>query len=393
MKRPGVWARIAASKLLFVSIVVHLLFGVGATYFIVQRVQAKRKLTFQGGPPSTNPSKRALEHKVTMAQKKKTGGAPPQAKRIVSAGIAKVSLPDLPTIPTATNVVPGMMSGMGGAGFGTGMGVGSGSGSGMGGGGGGGGGMSFFGFRGAGGAGLVGTFYDLKQKRNKKPSDVNAGNYTDIVKKWVEEGLRESIINDYFKAPTKLSATQFMIPNIAAEEAPKAYGVEKDVQPAQWVAHYKGKVSPPKSGTFRFVGAADDVLIVRFGGKIVLDGSWEKTSTLQHKTTHHNGYGGHPEQGYPEGEDIHVTAGQWYDLEVVIGERPGGRFWACLCVAEKNVTYKKNAQGMPLFPLLRFSSGKLPDAGGIELPPFEATGGIWKAQAAGTGSLLDSLKR
>ncbi len=146
--RRGLWAKILASKFLFVSVVVHLLFGVGATYFIVQRIQAKRKVTFQGGPPSVNPSKRALKHKVSMAQKKKTGGAPPQAKRIVSAGIAKVALPDLPTISSANNVVPGMMAGMGGAGTGTGMGFGAGMGSGMGGGGGGGlSNINFFGMR------------------------------------------------------------------------------------------------------------------------------------------------------------------------------------------------------------------------------------------------------
>ena len=143
-QRRGLWAKIVASKFLFVSIVVHLLFGMGATYYVVQRIQAKRKVTFQSGPPSANPNKRALEHKVSMAQKKKTGGAPPQAKRIVSAGIAKVALPDLPTIPSANNVVPGMMAGMGGAGFGAGTGFGSGMGSGMGGGGGGG--MSNFNF-------------------------------------------------------------------------------------------------------------------------------------------------------------------------------------------------------------------------------------------------------
>ena len=146
--RRGFWAKLVASKFLFVSIVVHLLFGVGATYYVVQRIQAKRKVSFQSGPPSVNPSKRALEHKVSMAQKKKTGGAPPQAKRIVSAGIAKVALPDLPTISSANNVVPGMMAGMGGAGFGAGTGFGAGMGSGMGGGGGGGTGFSFFGFRG-----------------------------------------------------------------------------------------------------------------------------------------------------------------------------------------------------------------------------------------------------
>ena len=45
--RLGFWAKLLASKFLFVSILVHLLFGAGATYFIVQRIQAKRKVTFQ----------------------------------------------------------------------------------------------------------------------------------------------------------------------------------------------------------------------------------------------------------------------------------------------------------------------------------------------------------
>ncbi len=94
--RRAFWARLFAGKFLLVSIIAHILFGLGATYFIVQRVQAKRKVTFQGGPPAVTASKRALEHKVSLAKKKNTGGAPPQAKRIVSAGIAKVSLPDLP---------------------------------------------------------------------------------------------------------------------------------------------------------------------------------------------------------------------------------------------------------------------------------------------------------
>ncbi len=55
----------------------------------MQRVQAKRKVTFQGGPPAVTASKRALEHKVSMAKKKNTGGAPPQAKRTSARVIAK----------------------------------------------------------------------------------------------------------------------------------------------------------------------------------------------------------------------------------------------------------------------------------------------------------------
>jgi hypothetical protein len=142
----GRLAAFIGGHFLIVSICVHLLFGVGATLYVVQIIQAKRKVTFQNGLPTLNPSARVLEHKVAMAQKKKAGGAPPQARRIASTGLAKVSLPDMPSIPSATTVVPGMMAGMGGAGFGTGLGFGSGMGSGMGGGGGGGG-IGFFGLR------------------------------------------------------------------------------------------------------------------------------------------------------------------------------------------------------------------------------------------------------
>lgn len=190
----------------------------------------------------------------------------------MSAGIAKVALPDLPTITTATNVVPGMMAGLGGAGTGTGMGFGAGMGSGMGGGGGGGGGMSFFGFRGPGG-GLVGSFYDLKQTRDKKASGVDANNYTEIVRAWADGGMKESELSKYFKAPATLSAAQFMIPDMAANAAPKAFDVEKDVKPAQWLAVYRGKVQPPKEGNYHFIGAADDVLLVKANGKLVLDAS------------------------------------------------------------------------------------------------------------------------
>ena len=55
----GLLAGIFANKVLFISIIIHLIFGAGATYYVVQRIALKRKMTFQGGPPTTNPSKRA----------------------------------------------------------------------------------------------------------------------------------------------------------------------------------------------------------------------------------------------------------------------------------------------------------------------------------------------
>ena len=136
------WQRATSSKVLMLSIVVHLVFGAAATYFVVQRIQMKRKMTFEGGPPTVNASKRALEHKVSLGKKKAVMSAPAQAKRIMSTGLAKVALPELPSLPSATEAVPNKMGGMGGVGTSFGSG---GGGSGLGGGGGSG--INFFGLR------------------------------------------------------------------------------------------------------------------------------------------------------------------------------------------------------------------------------------------------------
>ena len=135
--------RLLAGRFLIVSIVVHLLFGIGATLYVVQRMQAQRKVTFQGGPGKTNAPTRALEHQVSVAKRKSMMGAPAQAKRITTSGLAKVAVPDMPTMPNAADVLPNRMAGMGGVGFGPGLG-GSGA---MGGGAGSGAGINFFGLR------------------------------------------------------------------------------------------------------------------------------------------------------------------------------------------------------------------------------------------------------
>ena len=386
----GLWAKVLASKFLVVSIAVHLLFGVGATLYVVQRYSAQRKLTFKGGAPTASPSKRAMEHKVSMAKKKNSMSAPAQAKRITTSGLSKISLPDMPSMPTATTVTANKMGGMGGVGVGVGPAGGMGGG-GMGGGGGGV--IPFFGFRGGKGVGLTGTFYDLKQTSGKKPSEINAGNYTAFVREFVKENFRESTLHKYFKAPNALSSVQFMIPHMPADEAPKAYDVQGQVKPAQWLAVYKGKVSPPKDGTFHFVGSADDVLLVRFDGKLVLDASWEPSSDLKPEGIYKDGYGNFPRGGFIKGEAIRAQADQWYDLEVVIGERPGGFFFACLLMEEKGAQYARDAQGDPVLPLFRLADAKLPKPKKDQkYPPFAEGGPVWRAQGGGGGSVFDALR-
>ena len=83
---------------LVVSVAIHLLFALGATYFVVSRYSAARKLTFSAGPKSPNPAERALQHRVQLRERMKT--APPVLpKRVLTKGVTKITLPPLPSLP------------------------------------------------------------------------------------------------------------------------------------------------------------------------------------------------------------------------------------------------------------------------------------------------------
>jgi hypothetical protein len=390
----NLWERLGGGSLT-IAILFHVIILILAAVWIIQVIQPEdKKVDFM--PSGGGGGERGAQYNV---QQKRLAQITPSTsvKRVLADGAtSNFSIPgpenNFGEMSSLSSLAGGGLSGgLGGSGDGSGFGKGSGSGAGTAFGGASTakmfGPINLFGQRG--GSGLIGTFYDLKQKRDRTPSGVDANSYTSIVRNWIDGGLQESALDHYFRAPDQLSALQFMMPKMPAEEAPKAYNVQNEVQPAQWLAHYRGKVSPPKSGTYYFVGAADDVLIVRFGGKLVLDGSWEQTSQLTAGHVYHNDYGNHPKNGFIKGEAVQVTAGEWYEIDVVIGERPGGFFWTCLCIEEEGARYRKNKADMPLFPLFRLSSGKLPPSKKANLPPFATKGPIWTLQGAGTDLPLD----
>jgi hypothetical protein len=387
--KPTFWKRLVANKFLFISILVHVVFALGATYYIVQRNTEKAKLTFKPASTVNNPTKRALEHKVSMAQKKKAGGAPPQAKRIATTGASKIALPDIPMISSATTVVPNMAAGMGGMGMGTGTGIGNGGGS-MGAGGPPG--FNLFGFKGTSG-GLVGVFYDLKQSRDRKAPPPGRG-YMETVKGFVEGGMKDDYLKDYFRAPQKLMATQFIIPRMDAEEAPKAYGVEKDVKPSQWLAVYRGKVQPPTSGDWCFLAEADDIILVAINGKLILDGSWHTVANPPEngKVAVNYANSGNPKGGYIRSQPIHFNEGEWADMMVAIGEWPGGKFWAVLGAEQAHGNGGNGGKNVPLFKTAAVKVPPLDPA----YPEIDVNARPWRVQGGaggGTGSLLDALRR
>lgn len=348
LPKRNLWQRWTAwnGSFLVISILLHVLLFGGATMVVVQVVQnRKEKMKFTAPPPSANAS---VEHKVKPS-KKTAAAAPAISKRITSsAANASIALPSMDLNSTGPDVMASVMSGMGASGLGSGAG------------GGGAGmasmplaGLSAFGFKGGGGAGLKGYFYDLKQTADKKPTtvvgDVANAEHFKIFDEFFTAGWDEKVLEKFYKAKDPMTTYQVLIPYMQAAAAPKAFGVEKEVKPAHWVIVYRGKVTAPRDGTFRFVGYADDVVAVRFDGQNVFFagtcGTQDFLNQMLKKFFKPTTPPVKPRPGAPDPNDIgtkgvgnwfSVESGKSYPIEVLISEVPGGQFYAWLQIEERS---------------------------------------------------------
>jgi len=208
------------------------------------------------------------------------------------------------------------------------------------------------------GAGLIGIIYDLKQDKKRDPS--TGKDYRDVINEFLENNWDESVLNRYFRAVQPLYATQIFIPIMQANAAPAAFGVEKIIKPSRWLIHYKGQVSPPEDGTYRLLCYADDVIFAAINGKVVCQGS--RTDVWIDSVW--------PRQASTKGQAIgngNLSMGDWVDmkkdepvdLDVLIGERPGGSFCAFLLYEKKGEVYPEK-DGKRIYPALQLAPGNTP---------------------------------
>ena len=377
------WKKLTERRFLFISVIVHVLIGIIAMIFVVQSIVAKRKLTFTSAPPSPNKSQRALEHKVTMAKKQNTMSAPAQAKRITTTGLSKVSLPDMPAISTSTDFNAGKMAGMGGTGVGLGFKGGmatTGGKASLGGP------ISFFGMRGKNENVLHAKFYDLKQTNDKKPYPMEVGNFFGTITKFIKDNNWSlSTLSKYYCAPAPLFAPRLYVPLGLSVEAPKAFGVEKEATPGFWLVHYKGRFRALKKGAFRFVGAADNVLVVRLNKKNVLASAHTIGNSLDPSANSNppeklgSACGGYRFKGQSwqldAGKWFDVSNGQTFDIEILIGDDQGGSFAAYLFYEEKGAIYPKRPDGSAfVYPVFELDGSPMPPVTfNNSNPPIHAT--------------------
>lgn len=208
---------------------------------------------------------------------------------------------------------------------------------------------TLFGGNSSGGNELVGTFYDLKVTKSGKPTKIATAPkqadalYFEALNNFAK-GWNKNRLDIYFKAPQNKYASAFMIPRIAADAAPKAYGVENVVQPKHWVAFYEGKISAPETGHYRFCGLADDVLLVRVHNRLVIDASYPAHAgkiTPWTSDDENNRIFPLVNQHMVIGDWFKLTKGRPEEIEILLGECPGGKFYCQLLIEKKGATYQQ----------------------------------------------------
>ncbi len=292
---------------------------------------------------------------------KVAGGSPSPALDVVT--VATASALNLHALDTSSIEIGISTVGTGLDGIGDG--IGSGLGSGMG---------------GADGAGLgsgskmesafVGEFWDLKREKDSSESvfydPAASPMMLTFLSTFYNSSWDDARFKPYLKSPLKLYTTCFYMPNALDSEATHAYDPtgEYGLEKSRWVAVYRARVQAPKTGKFRFIGAGDSVMGVRFNKKNVLkvglhnieSGEWGdidpydgKKETWYYKNCD---FWNASINGFTAGDEFAVKKGRWYDMEVLVSEIGGGHFGFCLFIEDMA---DRNSEHRPTTPGWRFT--------------------------------------
>ena len=379
------WWLALGSSTLWLSILAHVLFGAVAACIIVEHF-SKKTINFVAAPPPAPPD---VEHKVQLAKKNDVASAPPDLKRITTTDISPISMPDVPETPVTDDPTPTTMAGNGdtGEGLGSGLGVGAGTGGGSGSG------NPFGSQQDPGIPEFVGNLYDLKQTPDRKPTGMTSPGYHHTIEDFVARDWDPSVLERYYKARKQLHTSAIFVPTLQSVIGPEAFGVESEVQPNMYAMWYKVTATPTEDGTYRFVGLADDILVVRANGHTVLDGSLTAVKSDLYgsekrypilpgfRTTYHT-----ENAGLYVGDPIQVKAGDPVSIDVLIGEEPGGQSLYFLFIQRMETTYPIQSNGSPLLPVFQLDANKIhPESGSATYPPFLEDPAPWKAVTPDAG--------
>ena len=395
------WQRLGGEGLAL-SVLVHIVLVLIAIVWVVSTVTdgagKKDPNTFATGAGGGAGGPKAKEFKTKVVPKNIKSLAKTNTRitsKNANASLAVASLPSMSNPLLSAGAIGGGSSkgfgGGSGGGIGAGKGVGSGGGRNF---------VSLFGMKGGTTAGgLIGTLYDLKQTANRQPTAAAPAKtgippYRAAVREFLESGWSPGKLQKFFKSPDMLVSGQIFITGRSADDAPKAFEMEKLMKPSRWVVHYRCYVEVPNSLPFRFVGSGDDFLIVRWNRKIALDDGYE--TFFAGRDGNYKDFGVKVSDQFKvdrkpgslhrlkAGPWIQATKGTKVPVEVLMGETPGGTFDSYLAIEVAKSSTKKDGEyeGEGKLKLFRCSADPVPaeitrDKRGLNID-MAATGWIFK---------------
>lgn len=207
--------------------------------------------------------------------------------------------------------------------------------------------------------GLAGKLYDFKQSPDGDEIRYNLADREEFVERVLRlqrSRFSATSLRRHFVAPNSLYLTHLAIPDSSASAGPEYFGAKDSIKPSGWMAHYRGQVVVPKSGTYRFSGLGDDYLVLMINGRERLVACWgdiQERVAGRWEPTEPSGQFTSPMPGMKLvfGDWIRLKEGDVIDLDLGIGERPGGKVGFVLHVEEKGVDYRKAPDGRPILPL------------------------------------------
>ncbi len=384
--RRTLWQRVGGEGLAL-SVLIHIVLILIAVVWVVSTItdNAGKKdpnnFATGAGGGSGGPTAKQFKTKTVPKNIKSLAKANSRiTSKNANATLAVASLPSTANpLLSAGAVGGGSSKGFGG---GSGGGIGSGKGIGVGGG------KNFvslFGGRGGAGSALMGEFWDIKRPKDPKRSalitltpgrggygytEAELSDYFKAIRSVITGGNPTFALDKFFRADAILSANGIFQPTMLASEAPKAFGVEKEVAPVLWLGIYRAKISAPFADSFRFVGGCDNVLIVIANGKVVLDGSLKHApgSSAKHYYAADWRQTTDPVKGAvekPATNNFPFVYGDWIqmgpnsttDITIILGET-GGKYGAFLTIDYKTAPWHKGGSLPPGGILPVFLVGK-----------------------------------
>jgi len=400
-RRRSFW-KVLGGGSLSISILVHSIILILGIFWIFQIIPQKQPdVDFMpkggGGGQVGAKSETNMKKRATMT----TMNTPRLAAKSVSSTFT-LPEPDPASAMSSVGALgsSGLAAGLGGSGSGGGKGNGKGKGFGDGLGpglGGGAGGMSPFGMLDPKSEGLVGTYYDLKfDEAHKQIKDRWAiPELCKLYRRFFNAGWDERVFAKYYHAPQKLSASRIAVPTLPAEKAPTFFGAQETKFPA-WCVLYKGMVSPPETGTYRFVCTSDDGMAVRIDRKQVMSHHYclgkgyvdEPIKELFSKQQLPEEFIPHPKNYSASkgqlacGQWFTATKGQWSECEIILMETGyGGANSAILLLQKKG----EEQQPLKLFHFDR-DAAPIPSKVGnpINIPPYDPASPAWLVKRSST---------